>query len=238
MITPSANITRTIGGGAPPPEAGGLAAGGPAAQRERGGERHQHRGGGGEQRDVPSPALGQRAHHQQAAEHAQHPRELEGVEAERGARAGLILEHRGKAADHHQGVSEPGEDSPQHQDRQRARGGEHQRAGEQGHRREGQGDREAVRRERAHRQIGGHAREPEGAREHSELPVGQALGAGDVGQERAEGADADRAREDHEAQQGRARESILAHPGRRLRARMDARATTDRRTACPRSRAG
>src|SRR4030095_11432566 len=233
MITPSANIRRTIGGTAASCECiEGSAfvtrtAGRSGAERrreitgkgERRAQRQHHRRGGHQQGDIPAPALGQQADEDQAAEHAQHPGELKGVEPHRGPTPLRILEDGGEAAPHDQRVREPGEQPAQHQHRQRSRGGQQQHAGEQRDRREGERGGEPARGERTHRPVGGHAREAKRAGEEAELPVGQSLGPGDLGQQRAEGADADRGGENDEDQQRRAGERTCGHRRGRLRGR-------------------
>jgi len=215
MITPSANIRRTIRAAAigRPRE---IAEAAPrrarrrrlraepgrevTGERDRGGERHRHRRGPPrasvtfhDQRSGRSPT---RTRPPSTA--PEHPGELERVEAaSKPSALGLSGERAVRLPDHDQGVSEAGEDPAQDQHRQRARGGESSNIPPQ----EGQPGRGSAR-SRAGRRgecARGQVRpaiaargQNDPARTAAAPSTGSLCARAISGRERAEGADADR----------------------------------------------
>ena len=158
-----------------------------------------------------------------------HPGELEDVEPHGAGRAALVEQDRREPGNHPEAVTEADEHAPQDEDGKRAGAPQEEHPRDQERGRGGERRPEPTPREQPRRHIRDHAGEAEAPGEKPELPVGEALRAGDLGKERPECADTDGVREHHQAQQRRAGAAHAA-----IRARMGGPSTRGRRAACRR----
>jgi hypothetical protein len=139
--------------------------------------------------------------HSETAQDAEHARELEDVEPQRGARPSGLYQNGGEPSHHGQGVGDPEEEAPGEKNRQRPRAHEET---EPHHEDDGSGDErrgETPGDEGAHGHGSRHARESEGTGHQAQLPVGQPLGPADLGQKRTERADAEGVAEEQDEEQ-------------------------------------
>ncbi len=214
-MIPTANMSHTMGGMRPAgagaatrarPVAGwrpGLIGKlSPEARHEEDGD--EDRRAGDDQRSRPAPCRGQEPDRREATEHAGHPGELEDIEPHGAGRAALVEQDRREPGNHPEAVAEADEHAPQDEDGKRAGAPQQEHPRDQERGRGGERRPEPAPREQPRRHIRDHAGEAEAPGEEPELPVGEALRAGDLGKERSECADTDGVREHHQAQQRRA----------------------------------
>ena len=141
-----------------------------------------------------------------------------------------MVEQDGSEPAHHaERMPEADEHPAEHEDGKGTGAPEEQDTGDEEGRGGGEGRPQAAAREHARRHVADHARKAEGAGEDAELPVGERLRPGNLGQEGPEGADTDGVGEHHQAQQRGAAAPVHAP----ITDRTAGRSTRERTVACP-----